>query len=263
MTEREPQVAAVYQSDEYLRRFPDAFREDTAWKLSKIRPLLDLWVLGLPAGQRQVSVLEVGGGAGLVLRGAAEYLRDRHGLAVAKQALELSPGMLALQRENNPDLVGAYQEDIARTSLGDKGIDLVLLIDVLEHLSDPAGALAELRRIGRYVLFKVPLEAHWATRLSNVLNRGQTRRRLAQGLGHVNLYTAATLRRQIERHLGPVRHFRYANAFAYAQSRADLRAGLNGWLRRLNRFCAAVHPVWPGLASRFYTDFALVLAACG
>ena len=125
MEEHNEQVKSLYTSDEYLAKFPELFQEDTPWKLSKIFPVLDQWFGTLDADLKEVSILDVGGGAGLILKGISSYLEDRYSLTVRKQALDLSPGMLERQKKNNPDLVQALQEDIAHTSLANKSICLL------------------------------------------------------------------------------------------------------------------------------------------
>ena len=278
MAKTNEQVKSLYTSDEYLAKFPELFQEDTPWKLSKIFPVLDRWADTLDPEQKEVSILDVGGGAGLILKGVSSYLQDRYSMSVRKQALDLSPGMLQEQQKNNPDLVQALQEDIAHNSLADKSIDLTLLIDVLEHVPDPAAALQELKRISRHVLFKVPLEDHLLTRLTNFLNRGETKRRLATELGHVNLYKVKSLRKQIRQHLGDIIYFAYTNAYEYeilraACPRAERRAQTcpraqrrndtgGSRLRLINRICSDLHRISPALAARIYTDFALVLVEC-
>ena len=66
--------------------------------------------------------------------------------------------MLDVQRKNNPDIKQTLNEDIRHTSLRDKHIDLMLMIDVLEHVPNPEEALEEARRGSHFLILKVPLE---------------------------------------------------------------------------------------------------------
>jgi len=66
--------------------------------------------------------------------------------------------MLDVQRKNNPDIKQTLNEDIRHTSLRDKHIDLMLMIDVLEHVPNPEEALEEARRVSHFLILKVPLE---------------------------------------------------------------------------------------------------------
>ena len=259
MTKINEQVKWLYTSDEYLAKFPDLFQEDTPWKLTKIIPVLDRWAGELDSEQKEVNVLDVGGGAGLILKGVSSYLEDRYSLSVRKQALDLSPGMLEQQQKNNPDLVRVLNEDIAHTSLADKSVDLTLIIDVLEHVPEPAIALQELKRISNYIVFKVPLEDNLLTRVTNLFNQGQTNQHLAMDLGHVNHYNAKTLRNQIQEHCGILHHLSYTNVFQYEIRRRARKktGGGRQWL--VNQFCSGLHHISPAWAARMHTDFAMLL----
>jgi len=241
-----------------MAKHPSLFQGESAWKMTKITPLVDAWAGELSDECREVRLLDVGGGAGLLLKGVAAHIEEVHHRCVRKYAIDLSPGMLEVQRRNNPDLIAARQEDITETSWPDKAIDLALMIDVLEHVPQPVQALRELGRIAHWVIFKVPLENHLVHNLSNLLNLGRTRQAHREDLGHVNFYTAGALKRQIETHLGRIHHFSYANGFEYTlncQPNTD-----NAHLRLIIRLCAALHRVSGRLASWLFTDFAMVLA---
>jgi len=250
----------LYNSDQYLQNYPTLFEEHTPWKITRIIPLLDTWAAALPPQSNPINILDVGGGAGLLLKSVAEHLQTNHCLTVHKHALDLSPGMLEIQRRHNPDLHQALQGDITATAFPDKSIDLILMIDVLEHLENPAAALAELRRISRSVIFKVPLENHLVNNLSNLLNRGRTRRAHRQNLGHINFYTARSLKHQITTHLGPIIRFAYTDAFTYTLQN-EIHT-LTPALRIVSQLSAALHRIHPPLAARLFTDFAVILAHC-
>jgi len=79
--------------------------------------------------------------------------------------------------------------------------DVVLLGDVIEHLSDPVDALRRLRRFlrpgGRLVL-STPNVANWAIRLSLLAGRWRYTDRGILDRTHTHLFTRATLRETIE-----------------------------------------------------------------
>src|SRR6266568_1789247 len=127
-------IEQLYLSGAYLRNNPTLHSEDSAWKAKIIYPFLDRVVALRDAPQ--LKVLDVGGGAGLLLRMIGDYLTHKHGRSVAKCALEYSTQMLEVQKANNPDLTCAQQGSIEKTAFREKEFDLVLLIDVLEHLPD-------------------------------------------------------------------------------------------------------------------------------
>jgi hypothetical protein len=62
--------------------------------------------------------------------------------------------------------------------------DLVMVLEVLEHLRYPENAMIEAGRIsGRYCLFSVPDEPYF--RIANLL-RGKNISRLGNDIGHIN-----------------------------------------------------------------------------
>lgn len=103
----------------------------------------------LLAGRRDLTVVEIGCGAGNLLRRL-----DRYGRVIG---LEIAPDIaaLALERSHKPVLCG----DGAALPLPGACADLVCLFDTLEHIADEAATLREIRRIltpGGLAVFTVP-----------------------------------------------------------------------------------------------------------
>ncbi len=89
--------------------------------------------------------------------------------------------------------------DIGSLPFGDDGFDLVLAIEVLEHVSDPAAALRELARVGRCdVVLSVPREPVW--RVANMA-RGKYWGDLGNTPGHVQHWSRAGFVRLVGTHL--------------------------------------------------------------
>jgi SAM-dependent methyltransferase len=135
--------------------------------------------LALRTGAR--TVLEVGAGEGEVTRRLVAALRPQAFLATdvaqwcAAEIGRRAPG--ALQALVSADAI----------PLGDDAVDLVVACEVLEHLDDPARALAEMRRVTRrWILASVPREPLW-----RILNLARLRhvRDLGNTPGHVRHWT--------------------------------------------------------------------------
>ncbi len=122
-------------------------------------------------------VLEAGCGEGVVMR----YLMDRHpGLRV--DGVELDGEALERARARNPGSV-VMQGDLYALGVRSRAYDLVLCLEVLEHLPEPDRALVEIRRVARSgVILSVPHEPFF--RLGNVL-RGKNLGRLGDPPDHV------------------------------------------------------------------------------
>lgn len=126
-------------------------------------------------------VLEVGCGEGLVM----EYLRARHP-RLRLAGVEPDIDALRLARARNPGSL-LLQGDAGALGIGSGTHDLVLCLEVLEHLVDPGGALIEIRRVARRgCILSVPHEPFF--RLGNVL-RGKNLGRLGDPADHVQHWT--------------------------------------------------------------------------
>lgn len=133
----------------------------------------------LPAAPPR-SILEVGMGEGEV----AERVRARYPGA-RFVGIDLPDPELAASWADR-GLTGGFA-DIVALPFPDGAFDLVLAIEVLEHVADPPAALRELDRlaVGSLVL-SVPHEPIW--RVAN-LGRGKYVRQLGNTPGHINHWT--------------------------------------------------------------------------
>jgi ubiquinone/menaquinone biosynthesis C-methylase UbiE len=252
-------VENLYLTDEYIIRNPSLHEEDSPWKISKIIPLVDRLIDYINADE--INLLDVGGGAGLILNAVSTYIAESCGTKVNKFAVDLSPRMLEIQKKMNPDLKKALREDIRKTSLGNKEIDLALMIDVLEHVPNPQEALEEVKRISKFVIFKVPLEDNLHFRTWNFAKRGDLRQRRIETIGHINVYTFSKLRHQIEKHTGHVLDFYFTNVFDHYQNSKQYKK----WGRRgklINFVSANISKLSPKLCSLIFTDYVMILAKC-
>lgn len=151
-----------------LRRFLDRVASDVRWALGAVaRPTL----------------LDVGCGEGYVLR---HLRRVWPGLAV--QGMDRDRQALSLARAATPN-IPFWQGDAAHLPFRDHSFDLLVCLEVLEHLREPWLALVELARVSRgYVLLSVPHQPYFA--LANLL-RGQNLGRLGEDPDHRHHWTGS------------------------------------------------------------------------
>jgi 2-polyprenyl-3-methyl-5-hydroxy-6-metoxy-1,4-benzoquinol methylase len=122
------------------------------------------------------SVLDVGCGEGFVLKKIKEQ-----NIGTQFKGVDASKKAVSLGRRENPDL-DIQTGDIYDLKFEDKSFDLVMCIEVLEHLKCPEKAIKELKRVSKkYILFSVPNEP-WFT----FLNYTQW----GKDIGHINKWTS-------------------------------------------------------------------------
>ncbi len=146
------------------------------------------------------TVLEVGVGEGMI----AQRVRDRFPEALVV-VLDLPDPQLA-NAWRNRGLRGVFA-DASHLPFRHRSVDLVVGIEVLEHLVDPFQALSEMARVCRsHAVLSVPLEPLW--RVGNML-RGRYWARLGNTPDHLQHWTRrrfrsfVSLRFRIERMLRP------------------------------------------------------------
>ncbi len=132
------------------------------------------------------TIVEVGAGEGRI----TEHLAARFPDATIC-GLDLPDDELAGQWSglDAPMLFG----DVTRLPFVDGSIDLVIGLEVLEHVPDPRRALAEIARVGAsHAIVSVPREPIW--RIGNMA-RGRYLRDLGNTPGHVNHWSARSFER--------------------------------------------------------------------
>jgi SAM-dependent methyltransferase len=156
--------------------------------------------------RRDARVLDVGCGTGIMLRELAERFDAAAGIDYSGLALEFcrQRGLRRLARG-----------DATRLPYASEALDLVLALDVVEHLDDDAGCVAEMARVcrpGGHVLVHVPAFPFlWSDK--DVLNH------------HRRRYRRAALRTLIEATGLEVRHLTHFNSTVF-----PLAAGM-AWAR--------------------------------
>ena len=156
------------------------------WLTSRFVDRLDGLVADIAADQRPATrPLEVGAGEGVI----SERMQRRFGTCVA---LDLPDAGLREQWRSRPG-PSYLHADALRLPFQDEAFDLVVCVEVLEHLRDPAAGLRELARVtSRHLLLSVPHEPFF--RGSNLLT-GRYVRALGNTPGHLQHWTGAGFQR--------------------------------------------------------------------
>jgi ubiquinone/menaquinone biosynthesis C-methylase UbiE len=125
------------------------------------------------------SVLEVGAGEGFSTRALARCLPGNTILVSS----DLIPELARRNKERSGNYT-VLAQDISRLAIKSGSVDLVVALEVLEHLPDPGSAVRELARVTRRsAIVSVPFEPWW--RIGNML-RGAYWRDLGNTPDHRN-----------------------------------------------------------------------------
>lgn len=165
------QIEELYVSEDYLARNPTWDMEDSQWKAERVAALLT------DAGIRPGKICEVGCGAGKILAAlAAAYPQ------ATLVGYDIAPAAARFWTHVDVSHV--------KLNLGDFFVmdkdryDVILLLDVLEHVADPHAFLNGLRGRSDYLVVHFPLDLSslsvlWETPLLRVRRK----------VGHIHYFT--------------------------------------------------------------------------
>ena len=145
-------------------------------------------IVGLVRAAGASHILDAGCGEGFTLR---ELHTD--GVQAAMLGTDVSHNALAWNRANRMSSSPLIVADVRHLPFSPNSFDLVVCLEVLEHMPDAASGLSELLRVARdYVLISVPHEPFF--RGANFL-RGRYLRRLGNNPEHLHAYSGPAFRR--------------------------------------------------------------------
>ncbi len=161
----------IYTNGKYFGNNPTWSVEDSAWKGIIIESILKRNSIVFN------EIIEVGCGAGKIL----EYLQKKNpnqnflGYDISPQAIDL-----ALSIKN--DSLNFFLADFIESY--NKVTDVILIIDVIEHVADYYGFLNKLKPKGKNFVFHIPLDMSVHTVLKPHINLQQR-----NSVGHIHYFT--------------------------------------------------------------------------
>jgi cyclopropane fatty-acyl-phospholipid synthase-like methyltransferase len=162
----------MYDDGRYLERNPEWHSGASAWKAAQIVKILD------GAGIRFDSVVEVGCGAGAIIAELARYWPKRR-----LMGYDISADAAQFWARHAQSGVTYRNADFLAT---EEKADLVLAIDVFEHVEDYMGFLRRLSKRGEAFVFHIPLDLH----VSALMRDRQISTR--EQVGHLHYFSRAT-----------------------------------------------------------------------
>ena len=165
----------MYTTSEYLEKNPTWHVEDSLWKTKQILNIIERNKL------QPSSICEVGCGAGEILNQMYLQMSDK----VSFVGYEISHQAFELCQQRKKDRLQFH----LKNSFQDNNVffDIVLAIDVIEHVEDYFGFLRNIREKGQYKIFHIPLDISVQTVLrSSPILKGR------QSVGHIHYFTKET-----------------------------------------------------------------------
>lgn len=141
-------MSNIYTNGTYIDNNPTWHMEDSQWKADQIIKMMNSNAI------RPRTICEIGCGAGEILH----QLSCRLDTKTSLWGYEISPQAYAICKRKEKNNLSFYNTDLL--SDNQMFFDVVMAIDVVEHIEDYFGFLRRLRSKGDLKIFQIPLDMH-------------------------------------------------------------------------------------------------------
>lgn len=228
---------AIYTTGDYLGKNPTWHTEDSPWKSRQILKIMERNNL------KPASICEVGCGSGEILNQL--YLNMPE--TVNFTGYEVSPQAFAMAQPRSKPRLDFHLGDLLQEE--NLHFDIMLCIDVFEHIEDYLGFLKSLRPKATHKIFHIPLDLS----VSSVL-RSSAIMRARQAVGHLHYYSKETALATLkDSGYEIVDHFYTAGALDLPNK--SMKTTLANFPRRM------LYKVNPDLAVRLLGGYSLLVLA--
>jgi SAM-dependent methyltransferase len=165
----------VEQQSEYFEKHPTWHVEDSPWKAKQIKKILE---------QNNIHfnrIAEIGCGAGEILKQLQAIYKSS---TIQFVGYEISPDAFALALSREGDQLTFFNEDLLSK---EEYFDVLLMIDVFEHVEDYIGFIKSSNRKANYKVFHIPLEMSVISVLRNMPIEAK------QSVGHLHFFMKDTI----------------------------------------------------------------------
>ena len=162
----------IYTSGEYLKSNPDWHEGDSEWKATQIKKMMD---------HNHISpktICEIGCGTGMVLSSLQQHMESN----VTFSGYDISPQAIERARTRENENLHFFNEDA--TKHPNQFFDVILLIDLIEHLENYFDFLCTIKPMSTYKILHIPLDlsAQSIARINTILDRRKK-------VGHIHYFT--------------------------------------------------------------------------
>ncbi len=167
-------MQSLYTDGKYLETTQTWHAEDSPWKARQIKKIID---------KNQIqpnSIAEIGCGAGSILN---ELSKQNDLQSVRFEGYDISPQAIAIAKTLENDRLSFFQGNLL-SEVNNKYFDILLIVDVIEHVPDYMGFVEKCKTKATYKIFHIPLDIHVHSVVCNFL----TGKRYT--VGHIQYFTA-------------------------------------------------------------------------
>jgi ubiquinone/menaquinone biosynthesis C-methylase UbiE len=212
----------IYNDNSYLEKNPSLHTEDSKFKFQNIKRFLS----SIEVKNNRIKILDIGGGAGIIGKLVLEYFQES-GIVVTFHSLDLSTQMLKIQLKNNPQI-----KKIINCSINEcpkSNYDLVLMIDVIEHIEGKEDSAKILNKLGKNIIYNIPIEINFFDILKYLKSFFRYYKRQKKRWGHIHFFSFTSSQSFLKRHYKIIDsyfqpycfHYRYSDNESYLKLRRD------------------------------------------
>lgn len=171
----------IYVSDKYVSENPTWHVEDSEWKANKIIKILTKNKVEIN------SIAEVGTGAGEILK----QLQNKLPKHIKYTGFEISPVAYDMAKTRENENLNFILGDFF--AINKEVYDVLMCIDVVEHIENYYKFLRDLKPHGKYKVFHIPLEvAVLMVMRKNMFNASREK------YGHIHFFTKETILQSVK-----------------------------------------------------------------
>ncbi|MGP0593587.1 class I SAM-dependent methyltransferase [Nitrospira sp. T9] len=229
-----------YVDGRYLGKVQDWHAGDSVWKASKVFEMIRKHRL------EPRTICDVGCGAGEILLELQKKMCNN----VKLVGFDISPQAISLSKQNENSFLKFYNQDFLQNSVTPS--DLILLLDVFEHVPDYLGFLENLRTKSDWIIFHIPLDIC----ARGVLEKSNYMMEMRKKYGHLHYFTKQTALATLTETGYQIADYFYTDDLEIAGPK-----GLSGHVFRI--FRKLLYRYYPNFTASSFTHFNLLVLARG
>lgn len=206
-------ITKRYLESDYLEHNPEWDMQDSPWKADKVALILK------EHGVEPKTFCEVGCGAGGVLNSLGSYFSEAQ-----FTGYDIAPAAESFWKEIKGKEIEFFVGDFF--SLNSQTYDVILLLDVLEHVADPHQFLLDIKPYTNNIVIHFPLDLS----VLSVL-REEPLLHVRRKVGHIHSFTKGLALELLDECGLEVVDWQYTGA-AFSAPQRNLKTKIFGWFRR-------------------------------